>query len=685
MAKVYSYIRFSSKKQERGESIRRQREAGQRWMDRHSQHTLDTTLKLRDLGVSAFRGKNKNTGALGKFIQCVQNGTVPKGSILMLENLDRFSREQAFDAATVFNALVKAGIAILVLDPEQLIDESNIGKMEVVMPTIISMLLSNEESRKKSERSIFNWQKRRESARNEGKPIAGHCPAWLRCIKKGKKVDHFEKKPEGVEAIKYIFQRSADGVGQRTLCHEMNASEFKPCGYSKQWNETYIRHVLRNRVVLGEFQPMRLDASGKRVPDGPPIKDYFPAVIEQGLFDRAQAACKQRYRERGPSGKFVNLFSGIIFGKDGHPVHVETGHCRKPSGKVFIQRRLVSHGHTTRGTDKKGTKRVRDQKACSIGMNYNAVERAVLANLIELKASQLKTSTVPQATVEHRLQELAGIDQRMLQLDKALLDTTDAAPDIPQLRSAIAELRQRRNDVQVEIDAMRQTQAAAGQEPLGEFKDILVYIGGKPAEEQHELRLRLRTLIGQMVEGIRLDPFKIGHRSVCHIDMQLKPGGYRRIEFVGHPTKEYVRSSLDETLRSEDQAAMNAKLERRGQRPSWVETPWGAVPKRPRTEDERKQDAKLFKKIATAAKSKAAVQERRKLGIRLPEEMGDKSPRKITTPDSLEGKGKTRPTTTAKPKTKKPVTTDAVVLVEAKTAKATKPTRKAKKSPKAKR
>jgi DNA invertase Pin-like site-specific DNA recombinase len=94
MATVYSYVRFSSKRQEQGDSLRRQKALGDAWLARRPEHHLDHTLRLRDLGVSAFRGKNldKDKGDLGKFLVLVQEGRIAKGSIFMLENLDRFSR-----------------------------------------------------------------------------------------------------------------------------------------------------------------------------------------------------------------------------------------------------------------------------------------------------------------------------------------------------------------------------------------------------------------------------------------------------------------------------------------------------------------------------------------------------------------------------------------------------------------
>ena len=58
--KAYSYVRFSSPQQALGDSLRRQTEKAERYaVDRGL--TLDTDLKMTDAGVSAFRGKKRNS------------------------------------------------------------------------------------------------------------------------------------------------------------------------------------------------------------------------------------------------------------------------------------------------------------------------------------------------------------------------------------------------------------------------------------------------------------------------------------------------------------------------------------------------------------------------------------------------------------------------------------------------
>src|SRR5262249_56251451 len=66
---------------------------------------------------------------------------------------------------------------------------------------------------------------------------------------------------------------------------------------SGAWHESSLNKILGNRAVLGEFQPHRT-IDGTRVPDGEPIKDYFPRVIDDELFYRAQAARTERRTKR---------------------------------------------------------------------------------------------------------------------------------------------------------------------------------------------------------------------------------------------------------------------------------------------------------------------------------------------------------------------------------------------------
>src|SRR5262245_32087712 len=64
---AYSYLRFSSTEQAKGNSFERQIRLRDTYVTRKGL-TLDTSLHLQDAGVSAFRGMNASTGALRGFL-----------------------------------------------------------------------------------------------------------------------------------------------------------------------------------------------------------------------------------------------------------------------------------------------------------------------------------------------------------------------------------------------------------------------------------------------------------------------------------------------------------------------------------------------------------------------------------------------------------------------------------------
>jgi len=87
MGKIYSYLRFSSRAQELGDSKRRQLAKAHEYC-RIRGLTLETTT-CEDLGVSTWKGKNITSGQLGNFLRAVDEGLIGRDSTLLDEHLDR--------------------------------------------------------------------------------------------------------------------------------------------------------------------------------------------------------------------------------------------------------------------------------------------------------------------------------------------------------------------------------------------------------------------------------------------------------------------------------------------------------------------------------------------------------------------------------------------------------------------
>src|SRR5687768_4241299 len=109
---VISYLRFSHPNQILGDGPRRQLEAAEAYC-RANGLTLD--MQFRDEGVSAFRGKHRTKGALFRLLDQIESGRIPSGSTLIIEHLDRLSREDPIDQLGLLHRIIDAGIEIVTL------------------------------------------------------------------------------------------------------------------------------------------------------------------------------------------------------------------------------------------------------------------------------------------------------------------------------------------------------------------------------------------------------------------------------------------------------------------------------------------------------------------------------------------------------------------------------------------
>jgi DNA invertase Pin-like site-specific DNA recombinase len=111
---AYSYLRFSTPEQASGDSRRRQLSLAEKYAADHHLK-LDRQLSFRDLGVSAFRGRNAKEGALRAFLEAIEHNLVPQNSVLLIESLDRLSRDRILSAQALFMQIIQAGITIVTL------------------------------------------------------------------------------------------------------------------------------------------------------------------------------------------------------------------------------------------------------------------------------------------------------------------------------------------------------------------------------------------------------------------------------------------------------------------------------------------------------------------------------------------------------------------------------------------
>jgi DNA invertase Pin-like site-specific DNA recombinase len=304
--KAFSYVRYSTPEQSKGDSLRRQLDLSRAYAERLGLE-LDDSLKP-DRGISAFRGKNKAEGNLGAFLRDVQSGKVPKGSALLVESLDRISREDIESALTSFLNIIQAGVEIHTLSDNQVYRTGHLDVQQLML-SIFVMSRANEESQRKSERVGAAWRNKKANANanananGAAKPITSKVPLWL-SAKKGEAIQVI---PERAAIVKEIFRLAAAGLSQRMIARRLNERGVAPFGGANGWRDPYIDRILHNEAVIGTYVPHRRVGNG-RVPEGEPIANYFPAVVTQAEWD----AIPKRF-PRGKVGKTVNnLFTGLV-------------------------------------------------------------------------------------------------------------------------------------------------------------------------------------------------------------------------------------------------------------------------------------------------------------------------------------------------------------------------------------
>lgn len=283
MTKAFSYVRFSTPEQAKGDSFRRQTDLAARYCAQHRLELADLTL--HDLGVSAFRGANAETGALGAFRRAIDDGDVPAGSVLLVEALDRISRQTARKAIRVLEDIVDAGVDVVTLADGKRYTKDSLDGFDFLMALML-LIRGNEESLTKSRRLKAAWSAKRQKAAD--KVLTRRVPGWL-TVNDGRA----ELVPERAKIVRRIFKQFIGGTGAQSIAMELNAAKVPTFERAEFWRGTYVASILGNRAAIGEYTPniIEFDAqTGRkvRVPQTP-ITDYYPAVVDAETFERAQA------------------------------------------------------------------------------------------------------------------------------------------------------------------------------------------------------------------------------------------------------------------------------------------------------------------------------------------------------------------------------------------------------------
>jgi DNA invertase Pin-like site-specific DNA recombinase len=520
-----SYIRFSSPEQRKGDSLRRQTADTERWCER-SGVPLDRDLSCKDAGRSAYHGRHRSDrAALGQFLDLVKEGKVPRGSFLVIENLDRLSREDERTALRLWLDILDAGINIVQLHPETVFRHEK-SDMVDIMRAIIELSRGHSESRMKSVRTLANWERAVRLARENGRTMTRRLPGWVELTDAGLALI-----PERAAVVRRIFEMARAGYGMTSIVKKLIAGNVPPFGDRElaedadgnaywraaegarygcgEWRTCYVRSLLGDRRAIGQLQPR--DAADRK--KGEPIEGYYPRVVSDEEFYAARAAVVKRTNggaanRQGRIGVGVaNLFGGLM------------RHAR--DGDTYYVASRKEKGVTTRFLRNKTSV---ENSARAYTFPYEVFEREILGRLREIRPEDIAPA-VP-------LTEVSALQGRLNELreQKAALALDLLKGYSPMLAEAARQLEAREAELLGQIDENAETVAAPRADAWGNVRTLVDVMDG--AEDREDVRLRLRAAIRRCVDSVWLLVVPKGRDRMCAVQVWFSGGGGRHRDYL---------------------------------------------------------------------------------------------------------------------------------------------------------
>lgn len=306
--KLYSYIRFSSMKQADGSSYERQKRTA---AEIAAKYDLELVTSYQDFGVSAFKGANSRTGALSRFLDEIGR-SIPVGSWLVVENLDRISRQSIIEAQELFLSIIRRGITIVTgMDGKVYSKESvNANPIDLLL-SVMLFARANEESQTKRNRTnssaLIKIKAHQENPQNPAVAIEEIGKnMWWTDTTSGYVLPH----PVFFPIVQEVVELRRNGRSTAEILDHLNATYTPPPAASHKrhsnWSRAMIERLFHTRALIGIKE---ISVDGVKYE----LKDYYPRVLDDAEFYHLKKSIGVRACNYGDKeeAKPIPLLSGV--------------------------------------------------------------------------------------------------------------------------------------------------------------------------------------------------------------------------------------------------------------------------------------------------------------------------------------------------------------------------------------
>jgi hypothetical protein len=545
---AFDLLRFSGMEQEKGDSTRRQDSLADRWSKRTG---IPIDLTLVDEGASGWgekgarrwqrnkAGQRDDSYALAQFLKLIESGRVQPGDYLLLENLDRLSREKEVPATHLLTSILMAGVKVVQLAPHEL-ELTADSDMFTIFRAVMELSRGHGESQRKHQVCSASYANNREGATacecghryHRGPCPADGCgcqefvcqefyqgslPAWVRREGKGKgaRKRRLVLITERAAVVRRIFLWAAAGMSCGDVVRKLIADKVPPFGNRKprldpktgkqtrsrtgmlrwqkdgdnlgagHWTRSYVAGIINDRAAVGELATR----TGEVIP--------IPAAITEEEWLAAQSGSADRRKRHGrkPAAGPEALFSSLLTdAQSGHPYYART---------------LREDGYTWRVLVRFDPR----EKAYRGGSFPEPIfEQAILSCLEEIDPAEVTGRDGPD--------QVAVLNGRIEHVRARLAELEEQGKECEKLPKRLVKMMAELEDEEAALEEERRQAQQAAAHPLsetwGQAQSLLGVL------DTAEKRLRLRALLRQMVEEIRLLVVPRGWDRVAAVQMRFR-------------------------------------------------------------------------------------------------------------------------------------------------------------------
>lgn len=245
-----------------------------------------STETFKDLGVSAFKGANADVGALGAFLEAVERGTIVEGSILVVENLDRLSRQHFDEGYMLIKRITQAGINVVTLSDNKMYRAGEPLPLGDAFIMLAGFDRANQESKFKSERVGAAWKSNTAKVVEGKRKRSRKVPAWIRYEGDTLESGEFSIIEEKAAVVRELFKRYADGEPTNGIATDLRNRGIPTLSGRGRWTGPLIYMLIREVTPYGTLQIGEGVKKDRKITEV--VKGYYPPIVDEETARRVR-------------------------------------------------------------------------------------------------------------------------------------------------------------------------------------------------------------------------------------------------------------------------------------------------------------------------------------------------------------------------------------------------------------